>query len=95
MGGFDIGDDGDMGADQTRQRGDLPAWFMPTSNTPNAASGGMRASDSGTPQRLLWLAALALVLPCAASAWRSASLVPVLPALPVTATIRAALRSRA
>jgi hypothetical protein len=30
-----------------------PAWFMPISNTPNDASTGMRASDSGTPQWLL------------------------------------------
>ena len=30
-----------------------PAWFIPTSNTPKAASRGMRASDSGTPHRLL------------------------------------------
>ena len=27
-----------------------PAWFMPISNTAKAASAGMRASVSGTPQ---------------------------------------------
>ncbi len=30
-----------------------PAWFMPISNTAKAASAGMRASVSGTPQWLL------------------------------------------
>ena len=42
--------DGYMRADELRQRADLAGWFMPISKTPKAASAGMRASVSGTPQ---------------------------------------------
>ncbi len=72
-----------------------PAWFMPSSNTPNAVSRGMRASDSGTPHWLLRLPAEAVVRPWRSKARRSASLVPVLPTLPVTATMAADVRARA
>lgn len=54
----------------------------------------MRASDRGTPQWLLKLLTLAAVTPCVLKASLNASLVPVLPTLPVTATIRARLRAR-
>ena len=70
------------------------AWFMPISNTPKAASRGMRASVSGTPQWLLKEAAAACVAPKRDRTRRSASLVPVLPTEPVTATIRARDRAR-
>ncbi len=76
-----------------------PAWFMPISNTANSASSGRRARVNGTPIWLLKLAALACVgrfgRPPASSARRSASLVLVLPTLPVTAATRARLRARA
>ena len=70
-------------------------WFMPISKTAKRLSAGIRASVSGTPQWLLYEATEACVGPCADSTWRSASFVPVLPTEPVTATICAAVRSRA
>ena len=55
----------------------------------------MRARLSGVPTWLLKLFSLAWVGPWRASTWRSISLVPVLPTLPVTAAMRAAVRDRA
>ena len=55
----------------------------------------MRASVSGTPQWLLNDCAEACILPPRDSTWRSASLVVVLPAEPVTAMILAFERARA
>src|SRR5262245_11965321 len=73
-----------------------PAWFMPSSNTPKRTSFGILASDSGTPQWLLNDLAEACTDPLGPSARRKASLVPVLPALPVTAiTLVVLARSRA
>ncbi len=72
-----------------------PAWFIPASNTPNRVPGAIRASDKGTPHWLFRLPALAAVAPTRASAWRIASFTPVLPAEPVTATMRAPVRARA
>src|SRR5262245_35666858 len=73
-----------------------PAWFMPSSNTPKRTSFGILASDSGTPQWLLNDLAEAWTEPLGPSARRKASLVPVLPALPVTAiTLVLLARARA
>ena len=72
-----------------------PGWFIPISKMPYFALLWRRASDSGTPQWLLRLRWLKLVLPWADRTWASASLVPVFPTLPVMAAICAALRSRA
>ena len=55
----------------------------------------MRASVSGTPQWLLNDLSDACTLPTVDSTWRSASLVLVLPAEPVTAMILACERARA
>ena len=67
---------------------------MPISSTPYCASTGRVAKLIGTPQWLLKLAGLAWVLPCWLSTYFRASLVPVLPTLPVMATILALLRAR-
>ena len=72
-----------------------PGWFMPISKMPKSQSCGSRASVSGTPQWLLNDLSEACTVPTAERAWRSASLVLVLPAEPVTATIFARDRSRA
>src|SRR5689334_22703291 len=58
---------------------------MPISNTPKRTSFGILASESGTPQWLLNDLMEACTEPDGASASFSASFVPVLPALPVTA----------
>ena len=79
-----------------RDRGSSsPDRLMPSSKMPKAESAGMRARLSGTPQWLLWLAALAWVAAWPDSARRRASLVLVLPTLPVTAMTCALARARA
>src|ERR1035441_3272840 len=65
-----------------------PAWFMPISMMPTRQASGRRSRDSGTPT---WLLKLPVVLPVGNSVSNRcamASLVVVLPALPVTATMR-------
>src|ERR1035441_4113230 len=66
-----------------------PAWFMPISMTPTRQASGRRRRESGTPT---WLLKLPLVLPTTGKAVSSrcamAALVVVLPALPVTPTMR-------
>ena len=64
---------------------------MPISNTPKRVSFGMLASDSGTPQWLLNDLSEACTEPEGVRASFSASLVPVLPTLPVTAITTASL----
>ena len=49
VGRGDGGDDRDMRTDDPGQAASSPAWFMPISNTPNAAVLGMRIRLSGTP----------------------------------------------
>ena len=79
-----------------RDRGAIsPGWFMPISNTPKVESAAIRDRLNGTPQWLLRLPWLAAIGPCSSSTKRIASLVPVLPTLPVTAMIRAPVRRRA
>ena len=68
---------------------------MPSSNTPKAELRGMRANDSGAPNWLFKLPAVAWVGACAPKVSRNISLVPVLPTDPVTATILALVRARA
>ncbi len=51
--GGNPGDDGKCGRTRRVSGVISPAWFMPISNTPKRLLLGMRASDSGTPQRLL------------------------------------------
>src|ERR1017187_7941498 len=61
---------------------------MPISSTPTRDSSGRRRSETGTPT---WLLKLPTVLPTGnstASMWAMASLAVVLPALPVTPTMR-------
>src|SRR6476660_4598900 len=64
---------------------------MPASNTPKLVSCRIFASDSGTPQWLLWDLSETCTVPEGVRASFSASLVPVLPTLPVTAITTASL----
>lgn len=91
----DRGDHGNVRPCERSEGADLPARFMPISTTAKGTSGGKRASVKGTPQWLLWLAALAWAPPWRLKTSASASLVPVLPTEPVTATSWARARARA
>ena len=85
----DGGDHRDVRPGQPRQRRDLAGRVhADLDHREVARPRGIRASVSGTPQWLLKLFSAAWTRPCAPSAARSISLVPVLPTEPVTATTR-------
>ena len=73
-----------------------PGWFMPSSNTPKLrVDAGMRARRQRHAPVIVEVALGGVGGACTASASLSASLVPVLPTLPVTAMILASVRLRA
>ena len=72
-----------------------PAWFMPISNTPNARRAACAPASAARPSGCCRTSRRRASAPASDRHRRSISLVPVLPTLPVTATMRAlAARAR-